>query len=203
MVQKLLPKIKEWGWFRKLRIYGGMTDLYSISRRYFVIGFFDGVLTVMGMILGAHLSGEASRELIISAGIATSLALGISSGWGAFEAERVEQKILASEKRRALLKAENEQCLIDDAHEFTMKVGSFVHAIAPIPAGMIPLIPYLFFKESTAFLIAIPLGLIMLFLVGLSMGRVARENILKSGVRMALAGLVTLLIVTVLSPSHL
>jgi len=187
---------------RKYRIYSRMTDIGSISRRYFVIGFFDGVLTIMGLVLGAHLSGEASGQMIFTAGVATALALGISSGWGAFEAERVEQKLLAMKKRRALLKADGEQCLIDDAHGFAMRVSSLVHAIAPIPAGILPITPYLFLREADAFPVSIAIGFLLLFAVGMSMGRVSKENLLKSGVRMIVAGVLTLLVVTALSPAH-
>ncbi len=187
---------------RKYKIYAEMTDLSSISRRYFVIGFFDGVLTVMGMVLGAHLSGEASKSLILSAGVATSLALGISSGWGAYEAERVEQRLMAMEKRKALLKLNEEHCLIEEAHMFATKVSSFVHAFAPIPAGITPLIPYIFFPEKLAFMLALAIGMLLLFLVGVGMGKVSKDNMIKSGVRMILAGIVTLIVVTILSPAH-
>ncbi|MBE8540340.1 VIT1/CCC1 transporter family protein [Geoglobus acetivorans] len=198
VIEKLLGKDRA----AKFRIYSNVTDLSSISRRYFVIGFFDGVLTIMGLVLGAHLSGEANATVIFSAGIATSLALGISSGWGAYEAERVEQTLSALEKRRALLKMDGEQCLIDDAHDFAMKVSSFVHAIAPIPAGVLPLVPYLFLEENMAFLVSLLTGFTLLFIVGVSMGRVSRSNLIKSGARMVLAGVATLLIVTLLSPAH-
>lgn len=179
-----------------------MTDISSVSRRYFVIGFFDGVLTVMGMVLGAHLSGEASRDLILSAGIATSLALGISSGWGAYEAERVEQRLMALEKKKALLKLDDEKCLIEEAHMFATKISSLVHAIAPIPAGIIPLIPYVFLPENLAFLLALLIGFLLLFIVGISLGKVSKENVVKSGARLVLAGVVTLVVVTILSPAH-
>ena len=191
--------------FKKLlenyRLYNAMVDISSISRRYFVIGFFDGVLTVLGMIMGAHLSGDASKELIISAGIATALALGISSGWGAFEAERAEQIIAKMEKKKALLK-DVKGCAIDKAHEFAMIVSSIVHGVAPIPAAVIPIMPYLFFPLNQAFYFALALGLLSLFIVGMFLGKISKTNLIVSGLRMVTAGFVTLLVVTILSPSH-
>lgn len=102
IVEKIRNAISER--VHNVRIYCQMTDIISISRRYFVIGFFDGVLTILGMVMGAHLSGKASAEIILTAGVATALALSISSGWGAYEAERVEQTLEADEKRKMLLR---------------------------------------------------------------------------------------------------
>jgi VIT1/CCC1 family predicted Fe2+/Mn2+ transporter len=112
----------------KYRIYSNITDITSVSRRYFVIGFFDGVLTVLGMIMGAHLSGGATSEIVISAGIATGLALGISSGWGAYEAEKIEQTIAMREKQKALL-VNRESNTITKAHDFATYVSSTVHGV--------------------------------------------------------------------------
>jgi predicted membrane protein (TIGR00267 family) len=178
-----------------------MTDIKSVSRRYFVIGYFDGVLTVLGMIMGAHLSGEASSRLIISAGVATALALGISSAWGAYEAERIEQNIMKSKKEKALL-VDSRGCLIDRAHKFASYVSSAVHGIAPIIAAMVPIVPYILLPENEAFYLALILGLSSLFVVGSAVGKIAKFNILISGLRMVLAGLVTMIVVTLLSPSH-
>ena len=191
--------------FKKLiedyRLYSSMADISSISRRYFVIGFFDGVLTVLGMIMGAHLSGDMTKELIISAGIATALALGISSGWGAFEAERIEQLIAKREKERALLK-DIRGCTIDKAHEFATMISSIVHGVAPIPAAIIPLFPYVFLPVERAFYLALAFGLTSLFVVGTLLGRISKTNLIVAGLRMVVAGVVTLLVVTILSPSH-
>jgi len=184
-----------------LELYSKMTDLTSISRRYFVIGFFDGILTILGMIIGAHMVGEASSKLIISAGVATALALGISSSWGAFEAERIEQKIMKDEKDKALL-INSKECSIDRAHRFATYISSIVHGVAPIIAALIPILPYVFLPLETAFIAAVSLSFLSLFIVGAIMGRVARFNIILSGFRTLLAGLLTALLVTIISPSH-
>ncbi len=195
-------KLKFKGIIDRYRIYSSITDIDSVSRRYFVIGFFDGVLTILGMIMGAHLSGSATSEIIISAGIATGLALGISSGWGAYEAEKIEQTIMKREKQKALL-INRKSDTISKAHEFATYVSSTVHAIAPIPAAILPLIPYMFLPADDALVPAIGVGLFSLFVVGAIMGRVSKRNIIRAGLRMFLAGVLTLLVVTVLNPSHL
>ncbi|KUK07063.1 MAG: hypothetical protein XD48_0687 [Archaeoglobus fulgidus] len=112
----------------RIKLYSEMTDIASVSRRYFIIGFFDGVLTILGLIIGSHLSGEISARLVITAGVATALALGISSSWGAFEAERIEQKIMKDQKEKALL-VNSRESTIDRAHRFAAYVSSIIHGI--------------------------------------------------------------------------
>jgi predicted membrane protein (TIGR00267 family) len=183
------------------RLYCNVTNVIPISRRYFVIGYFDGVLTVLGMIIGAHLSGKASSQLIVSAGIATAIALGISSGWGAYEAERVEQRAVKMEKERALLKKVDG--FMNGAHKFAIYISSIVHAISPIIAAAIPLSAYLFLPMNLAFILALSLGLSQLFVIGALMGKVSEMNVFLAGLRLVLAGVVTLAVVTILNPSHL
>ncbi|MDI9645248.1 MAG: VIT1/CCC1 transporter family protein [Archaeoglobales archaeon] len=185
-----------------LKLYSSLTDLSSISRRYFIIGFFDGVLTLVGLVIGSYLAGHLDSELIISSGIATGLALGISSGWGAYEAERVEQKIQKDMKEKALLTT-FKYSTFDKAHKFAVVVSSFVHAVAPILAALIVLIPFVIFNEFEAFLTSLAVALSSLFIIGAFFGKIANLNVFFCGSRMMLAGIVTIIIVTLLSPSHL
>jgi len=191
-----LKKIRE-----QITLYTEVTDLASVSRRYFIIGFFDGVLTILGLIIGSHLSGEISARLIITAGVATALALGISSSWGAFEAERIEQKIMRDQKERALL-VNSKESAIDRAHRFAAYVSSIIHGIAPIIGAILPIIPYAFLPLEEAFIAAVTIGFASLFILGAVMGRSAKFNMFVSGFRMFLAGVLTAVVVTLLSPSH-
>ncbi len=195
IVESLKEKIETY------KLYSSMTDLVPIVRRYFIIGYFDGALTILGLIMGAHLSRKATPEVVISAGVATAIALGISSGWGAYEAERVEQTAMKMERDKAMLRSVGG--IVERAHNFAILVSSLVHAISPVVASLIPLIFYVFLPVNEAFPFAIAFGLIQLFAVGAFMGKVSKSGILKSGVRLMLAGLVTLVVVLVLSPSHL
>lgn len=178
-----------------------MTDIIPISRRYFIVGFFDGVLTIQGMILGAYLSGKSTTDLIISAGIATALALGISSGWGAYEAEMVEQRSLKNEKEKSLLRKVNGG-LMERSHRFAIWVSATVHAVSPIAAALFILLPFYFTDMAMAVIASLITGFLMLFLVGVYMGKISKRNFLVSGARLLIAGVITLVVVTILNPSH-
>ena len=188
------------GVVEKYRLYSQITDLSSVSRRYFVIGFFDGALTILGLIMGAHLSGEASNNLIISAGIATALALGISSGFGAYEAEIIEQNIKKKEIEKAMLS--NVGGVIDSAHKVAIYFSAFIHGIAPLIASLIPLAPYAILPLDLAFCSSMVLGFVSLFVVGFIFGRISKTNVLIAGLKFVLAGVITLIVITILNPAH-
>jgi len=184
--------------FDRYKIYSQVTDLTSISRRYFVIGYFDGVLTIMGLIVGAHLSGVVSRNFIIGAGFATALALGISSGFGAYEAEIIEQSIRKREIERAMLSEVGG--IIESAHRVAIYFSTFVHAIAPLIGAIVPLTPYFILPLDFAYYNALTLGFASLFAVGFTFGKISKENVILAGLKFVLAGLITLIVVMVLNP---
>lgn len=195
--------IKEWcsGAVASYKLYSSISDFMPISRRYFIVGYFDGVLTLQGMILGSYLSGQSTPALVISAGIATALALGISSGWGAYEAEMVEQRAIKRRKEKSLMK-KVDGSITDRAHKYAIWVSAFVHAISPIISAVITISPFVFLEMEKAFYTAISIGFIQLFVIGALMGKVSRTNIIVSGLRLTLAGVVTLIAVSILNPSH-
>src|SRR5438445_719342 len=55
-------------WRRRIREYDEITNVGPIIRRYFVIGAFDGALTVLGIVIGAYL-GNLVRERVIVTGL--------------------------------------------------------------------------------------------------------------------------------------
>lgn len=186
---------------KEIKYYFTLADVSSISRRYFIIGFFDGILTILGLNIGAFLSKHINTELMISATIATGLALGISSGWGAYEAERIEQNIERFEKEKALL-LNKKDTILHRAHSFAAIFSSFIHAVSPILASLILLTPYFFLPAEDAFYSALALGFSSLFVLGLFFGKIAKMNIFISGLRMLSAGIFVVILVTLFNPSH-
>ena len=94
------------GTFARFKLYSEMTDLGEIARRYFVMNFFDGVLTVLGFIVGSFilfLRGDSPTKLeVVVPAIATSIAIGISGISGGYLSERAERKRKIIEMHKAM-----------------------------------------------------------------------------------------------------
>jgi len=173
-----------------------MHDLLPIARRYFVIGAFDGALTIMGVILGAYAAGALTKNLVLVAGSATGIALSVSSAVGAYEAERIESVIQHRGIERAMLST------VEGTRKESAKIGNlasaFVHGIAPLIAALIPLIPFFFMPVSDAMIMAIVITIAFLFVMGSYLGSLIKEMIFYTGLRFVAAGLVTAIIVFLL-----
>ena len=183
--------------FRKLvRQAAEMHDMMPILRRYFVIGTFDGALTILGIILGAYAVGELSTHLILVAGMAAGLGLAISSGVGAFEAERIEIAIRHREIERAMLtevKGDRK-----DTQFISNLASALMHGVSPLVGIFIPILPFLFMPPLDAMYLAIILAHAFLFVIGAYLGGILKEMILYTGLRFVVAGLVTAIVIFLL-----
>jgi len=180
------------GFRARARYYDQLTGVFSISRRYFVIGAFDGALTVLGLILGAAPLSE-NPALILSAGLATSVALAVSSTFGAFEAERVEQDLQHQEVQTAMLRKVGGDKVA--AHRFATIVSSLVHGAAPLVAGLLPLAPFLLVPKvlpfADAVIVAAAMTLAFLFGLGVYLGTLTKRNVVTAGLRLVIVAMLT------------
>lgn len=181
----------------KLRAHVTLTKSGAIARRYFVIGAFDGALTILGVILGAyvaegHAHPDLARQLILGAGLAGGVALAVSSAVGAYEAERVEHLLSHMQLEKAMLMhvAGDRK----DAIQVSISVSAIAHGVAPLLAAFVPLIPFFLMPLDQAVMVAIGLTLAFLFALGAYLGSLIREMILYTGLRFVIAGLATAII---------
>ena len=99
----------------KLRTYAEITDFLSIARRYFVNNFYDGMLTVLGIILGFFISFIRGSQLAIDSylvlltGFATSISMLVSGLSGSYISEKAELRKLRLELERAMVLLEEEK----------------------------------------------------------------------------------------------
>jgi predicted membrane protein (TIGR00267 family) len=178
-------------WRQRIKEYSEITDLGPIARRYFVIGAFDGALTILGIIVGAAASGagDAQRAIVLTASVSAAIALAVSSAVGAFEAERVEKKLDIGTLERAMLTRLSEEHR--GAFRFAAYASALVHGVAPLIAALPPVVPFLLLPFREAVPAAVVVTLAFLFAMGAYLGSIVRERIVYTGLRFIAAGLAT------------
>jgi len=155
----------------------------------------------MGVVIGAHFSGVSDPHIIITAGIAGSLAMGISGISGAFLAERAERKRDLKKLETAMLKN------LDNTHyaratEFASVIIAIVDGISPALSAAILVMPYFFVPNismSWAFYGSLILGLVVLFTLGVFLARISDEKPIISGIQMIAIGIITIIIVSLVA----
>ena len=160
------------------REYLKTSRAHEIARRLFVMNAFDGALTIMGVVIGAHFSGVSDPHIIITAGLAGSLAMGISGISGAYLAERAERK--------------------RDLRKLEMAMLKNLNGISPALSAAILVMPYFFVPEISmqwAFYASLILGLAVLFTLGIFLARISDERPVVSGIQMIIVGIITIIIV--------
>ncbi len=190
----------DWSW-NKFRTYLRVSQAYKIARRLFVMNAFDGILTIMGVVIGAHFSGLTNPDIVITAGVGGSIAMGISGMSGAYLAERAERRRDLKKLESAML-ADLKKSQFAKASEFATIVVALVDGISPAVGAIILVLPYFFVPRidmEAAFLASLGLGLLCLFVLGLFLARISHERMIVSGMRMILVGLLTIGIVSLVS----
>ena len=189
----------------RIRLARQVVDIDSIARRYFVIGSFDGSLTMLGVILAAWLLGAITRNLVVLAAFSGGLALGVSAALGAYEAERVERRMEEHTLKRSMLREVSPEYRA--ALDTASLVGAVVHGLAPVGAALIPVIPYLYFADTSdgrqnATIWAVVVSLGFLFSIGSYLGSMAKQRAVVTGLRFVGAGLLIACVVLLLGNAH-
>lgn len=182
--------IKRW------KKYSKISGVGSITRRYFVMNAFDGALTMLGVVIGAYISGVINQPaIIISAGVAGSIAMGASGMSGAYMTEKAERAKKIKKLERAML-SEMKDGLHKRSHRFATVFAAVVDGVSPALAAMVVISPFFLVNFNlisalVAFYSSIFLTLVVLTLLGIYLARISDESMIKYGVQMLFVGLLT------------
>jgi predicted membrane protein (TIGR00267 family) len=183
-------------------MYIQITEMGPIARRYFVKNGFDGSMTMLGIIMGNWVANVTKAEIVVFTGLATCLAMGVSGVSGAYMTERAERKRDLKELESAMI-TKLDDCVISDASRFVSLYAALVDGGSPIVTALISLSPFFFLLNGLipvqgAYIASLVLSLITLFVLGMYLGRIAKENALYYGIQTLVAGAVTVAIALLL-----
>lgn len=191
---------------KNIRKYLRISEGGGLLRRYFVMNAFDGVLTMVGVVMGAYVAGVTDFALVIAIGIATSVAVGVSGLWGAFLTEAAERRGELKSMEKSLHR-ELKGTEIEEAFRVTTYLTAVVFGLSPFIAAITLLLPfgaYMAFptEEATAqevYLASFALAGVVFVLLGIYLGRISRESMVLSALKLLLAGVVCVIIIMLLS----
>lgn len=187
---------------QKVNQYNDIANIGEIARRSFGNNAFDGILTMLGVLIGSLTSGVTNGQVVITTGLSTSFAIMISGAWGAYLTESSERKKSLDELGRSTLTDLNGS-RIGRASRFAALAVSVVDGLSPFLGAIIVLIPFFFsslFPDiQYIYYTSIAAALAALFALGVWLGHVAKENLISYGLKTLLAGVVSILVGSLLN----
>lgn len=183
-------------------MYLRITGMGPIARRYFVKNGFDGSMTMLGIVVGSWVVSVERPEIVVTAGLGACLAMGISGLFGAYMTERAERKRDLKDLETAMMKKLDDS-VITDASSFVSFYAAIVDGGSPILTALVSLLPFIltlygFFVIENAYVMSFILTLVTLFVLGMYLGKIAKENALLYGLQTLVAGIITVAIALLL-----
>ena len=198
--------------FRKLhRISGFLVQIVNdvmydeYARRAFANNAFDGALTFLGVLLGNIVLDEFRPVTVIYIGLSTCLAISMSGACGRFLSERSERKASLRKLEKDLLTNLGNTSIEREGRE-KMVIMSLIDGISPALAAAIPLSPFFLAQAAiipvnASVLASFALVFIVLFGLGMFLGKTSEENVFVYGGVTVAVGFITSLIILLVSIS--
>jgi predicted membrane protein (TIGR00267 family) len=186
-MKRMREQLEEW------REYTEISEAGQIARRAFANNSFDGILTMIGVVMGNFVVGVDESRVVLVTGLSTALAIGISGGWGAYLTESAERTHEIDELEQVTL-TELHDTKIGKASRMAVWLVAAVDGLSPFFAALLVVLPFfvasLLPSISYAYYASIVMALVSLFALGIYLGNISRRGLLLSGFRTTVAGVV-------------
>jgi predicted membrane protein (TIGR00267 family) len=170
----------------------------SVIRRFFINTLFDSTFMLLGIIVGSAFAAGANLGIIMVTMVTSSLALGISTGVSVYEAESLEQELRISKLEKAML-IDLENTAVDKKMKSITKIAMVVNFLTPIFSCIVTILPFVFvalhiLEINFASWLSVTLALSILFVAGVYLGKIGKNNPWIKGLRMTGFGIIAFII---------
>jgi len=183
---------------------------YINMSRYIALGTLDGILAVMGVTLAASgVAGAGGLEIpnyiIGLTGLSGGIALAMSNAFGSFIGERAEEvrSIRELEQKMMLDEGKLDDTLIHQQAKKRVFMSMFTHGFSSFIGSFVPVVPFLLIASRfTATITTVVLCFIALIILGVYLGRVSRESLLRTSVEIVLIGILISVVSFLIGGGH-
>lgn len=155
-----------------------------------ILGGQDGLVNVLGIVLGMAAATQELRFILI-AGLAATFAESISMAAVAYTSTKAESDYLTKEERKLSSKFKDISII---QQEHSPIKSAFIVGISAIIGSLIPIIPFflapILITQTFAIVFAIILSALALFITGSIEGRITSKKWLNEGLRLMLIGMI-------------
>lgn len=171
-----------------------LKEIGPILRRLFINTLFDSTFTLLGIVIGQVFAAVPDLRLLIGTAVASSVALGISSGVSVYESETMERERRIVELEKALF-VDLKNTIITENYKAYALILALVNFVTPLICCGIILMPFVFalfhsLEIIIAGAISVILALGIVFVAGTVFGRAGKTNPVIKGLRMVFFGIV-------------
>jgi predicted membrane protein (TIGR00267 family) len=176
-----------------------ISDSAGILRRYLVVNGFDGALTMLGLIMGFIVGQTVDLEIIINSCLAAAIALGMSGFSSAYVSEEAERKHELDKLEEAMI-ADLGESAHGRAARWVPLLVALVNGASPLAISLLIICPLWLAQAGLQLPLsplysAITVAAVLIFLLGILLGRIAEVPWVQSGLRtLLIAGSTVLLI---------
>ena len=174
----------------------------GILRRYLVTNGFDGALTMLGLVSGFYVVDHVSMKVALTASLGAAFALFMSGITSAYLSESAERQRELHKLERSLLTDLDES---DQARaaRFIPFIVALVNGLSPLTISLLIISPIWFSliglaMPTSPFLVSVIIALVLVFLLGVYLGKIGGTSWLWSGIRALLVASVTVAIISML-----
>lgn len=181
--------------YRKIRTALGLTGGQGIVRRYLVVNGFDGALTMLGLIVGFHLSANVELQVVIGACLAAAIALAVSGISSAYISESAEKKKELRVLEQSMAK-DMAESMHGQATRLLPVIVALVNGLSPFLVSLLIISPIWLASHGVSLPMpplqsAFAVALVVLFSFGVYLGRISGVNWLWAGLRALFIALLT------------
>jgi len=183
---------------------------YLKMSRYVALGSLDGILAVMGVTLAASgVAGAGGFEIpnyvIGLTGLSGGIALAMSNAFGSFIGERAEEvrTIRELEKKMVMEEGSLDDTLIHKQAKRRIYMSMFTHGFSSFIGAFVPVLPFLLIEDRIIAIFAtVALSFAALIILGIYLGKVSRESLIKTSIEIVGIGIFISLVSYLIGGGH-
>lgn len=173
-----------------------MTNGDGEEGRYLILGTIDGLLAVLGIIMGLAAT-TTNTEIIIKAALGGGIALCLTNGIGSYLAETAVEYGKLSTVEHAMLEDLRNTHIEKTAKRKIIR-DSLISGVSSFVGSVVPVVPFVLLTGWMATASSITISALVLTALGIYSGKVSGQGLIWSVIRMIALGALIVIICTLI-----